>query len=151
MSQAAQDLSRVVFTIDGQRIPGNGDAFLSLTAPPSYTRSAAIGGRDSVINSLQDIDTEGTITASPYSEAHRALGALFNIQEATRKAGAAFQGWPCSYVNPGNGDRCLGTLVIMGSPAIEEAVEVSARVWTIVIRQSQWSYGQAVPVGGGSV
>lgn len=151
MSQSAQDLSRVVLTINGTRIPGNGDAFLSLTPPPSYTRSAAIGGRDSVINSLQDRDSEGTVTASPYSEAHRAIGQLFDVQEATRKAGSPFQGWPVSYVNPGNGDRCVGTLVIMGPPAIEEAVEVSARVWSILIRESQWSFGQSVPVGGGSL
>jgi hypothetical protein len=142
----AHDISRIGLVIGGRSAdPSRSGDFFKLAELPKVAASGSFGGRDS-ISVMKARTREGSVTTGRYETSQRGgwhglMGDLLREQTAQVAAGAAFEGFEASYVNPTSGDRVTGLVWVMADPEVNEAETETAIVWKILWLDTVSDYG----------
>lgn len=133
----------LIVTFAGVSVPPSGEGdFVSHEFPESLAAYTGNDG-DTVFSLNPDESVEVTITCSPYSDAHAALGAIYATQLAL---GSNAEGFPYAYRNVKNGDFVNAERALISQPppmnGSREAGEVE---WSLRLSRGVKGYGTVLP------
>ena len=142
-STGVHDILAIIVTIGGVPIPPSGESdFVDHDFPDDA--SAYVGSDGGSVWSLNpDESADVTITCSPYSDAHAALGALHDVQRSLR---SAFVGFAYAYRNTKNGDYCNAAgCIIMKAPKMTASRDAGDVEWKLRLDKGVRGYGTILP------